>query len=296
MAGILPKAQVLDFQVVPKTKISVVKYLNSIPLAWGILEGPQAAQFEPVLHTPAECADQLKEGKVDIGLIPSIEFQRIKGSKIIPGLAVACRHRVRSVLLISVKPLYQVKTVAVDNTSRTSAALARIVFDEFYHITPDFRPAAPDLTSMLAQSDAAVLIGDPALQFMQENELPNEIRQKAFLKYGPEPLEVFDLAERWKFLTGLPFTFAFWAAREGFKDQGVADALRASREYGLQHIPDIAKRYAESLSLKEEFLREYLTENVDYHMDDACVEGLRVFYEMAARVGAIKSARSVEFL
>ena len=90
--------------------------------------------------------------------------------------------------------------------------------------------------------------------------------------------------------------FAFWAARPGFNDEKVAEALRASREYGLAHIPEIAKRYAEPLSLKEEFLREYLTGNVDYHMDEACVEGLRVFYDMAARVGAIKSARSVEFL
>jgi chorismate dehydratase len=281
---------------VPKTKISVVKYLNSIPLAWGLLEGPQSEQFEPVLHTPAECADQLQQGKVDIGLIPSIEFQRIPGTRIVPGPAVASRHRVKSVLLISVVPLFKVKTVAVDSTSRTSAALARIVFNEFYQIRPDFKPAPANLADMLAHNDAAVLIGDTALQFMQAHELPNEEKQKAFLKYGPEPLEVFDLAERWKVLTGLPFVFAFWAARPGFKDEKVADALRQSRQYGLANIPEIAKRYAEPLSLKEEFLRQYLTENVDYHMDEACVEGLRVFYEMAARVGAVKSARSVEFL
>ncbi len=280
----------------PKAKISIVKYLNSIPLAWGILEGPQSELFEPFLHTPAECADQLQQGKVDLGLIPSIEFQRIAGTKIVPGPAVACRHRVKSVLLISVVPLYKVKTVAVDNTSRTSAALARIVFDEFYQTRPDFRPAPANLADMLAQSDAAVLIGDTALQFMQENELPNEIKQKAFLKYGPEPLEVFDLAERWKFLTGLPFVFAFWAARQGFQDQKVAEALRESREYGVERIPEIAKRYAETLSLKEEFLREYLTSNVHYYMDETCVESLRIFYEMAARVGAIKSVRPVEFL
>jgi chorismate dehydratase len=287
---------VLEFQVVPNTKISVVKYLNSIPLAWGLLEGPQKNQFEPVLHTPAECADQLKEGKVDIGLIPSIEFQRIAGTKIIPGPVVSSRHRVRSVLLISNKPLHEVKTVAADSTSRTSVTLAKIIFNEFYHTRPDFRSAEADLANMLAQSDAAVLIGDKALQFMQENELPNEVRQKAFLKYGPEPLAVFDMAERWKFLTGLPFVFAFWAARSGFTDERVAEALRASREYGLSHIPDIAKRYAELLSLKEEFLREYLTNNVHYFMDEACVESLRLFYDMAAKVGAIKSARTVEFL
>jgi chorismate dehydratase len=149
---------------------------------------------------------------------------------------------------------------------------------------------------MLARCDAAVLIGDNALKFIEEHERPDAAKQQAFLKYGPEPLEVFDLAERWKFLTGLPFVFAFWAARAGFRDQAVADTLRQSREFGIANIPEIAKRYSQELSLKEEFLQEYLTQNVHYYMDDACVEGLRLFYEMAARVGAIKTARTVEFL
>ena len=280
-----------------KTKISVVKYLNSVPLAWGLLnQGPQSGLFEPVLHTPAECADQLQQGKVDVGLIPSIEFQRIKGTRIIPGPVVACRLRVRSVLLISVVPLFQVKTVAVDTSSRTSAVLARIIFDRFFHIRPDFAPAAPDLAAMLAQHDAAVLIGDAALKFIEQHERPDAEKQKAFLRKGPEPLEVFDLAERWKFLTGLPFVFAFWAARSGVRDQGLVDALRDSREFGVRNIPEIARRYAEPLALKEEFLQEYLTQNVDYYMDEACVEGLRQFYEMAQDVGAIKSARPLEFL
>ena len=286
----------LEFSTVPKTKISIVKYLNAVPLAWGILEGRQSEQFDPVLHTPSECADQLQQGKVDVGLIPSIEFQRIPGAKIIPGPVVASRHRVRSVLIISVLPLWKVKTVAVDTSSRTSAVLARIVFDEFFHTRPDFRPSPPDLPTMLAQNDAAVLIGDAALKFMEENEQPDAEKQKALLKAGPQPLEVFDLAERWKFLTGLPFVFAFWAARSGVQRDGIVEALKESREYGVQNIPSIAQRYSRELSLKEEFLREYLTENVHYYMDDACVEGLRQFYEMAARVGAIKSARSLEFL
>ena len=286
----------LEFSTVSKTKISIVKYLNAVPLAWGILEGRQSDRFDPVLHTPSECADQLLQGKVDVGLIPSIEFQRIAGAKVIPGPVVASRHRVRSVLLISVLPLWKVKTVAVDTSSRTSAVLARIVFDEFFHTRPDFRPSPPDLPSMLAQNDAAVLIGDAALKFMEENERPDAEKQKALLKAGPQPLEVFDLAERWKFLTGLPFVFAFWAARSGVQRDGIVEALKASREYGVQNIPAIAQRYSQELSLKEEFLREYLTENVHYYMDNACVEGLRQFYDMAAHVGAIKSARSLEFL
>jgi len=286
----------LEFSAVAKTKISIVKYLNAVPLAWGILEGRHPDLFDPVLHTPSECADQLQQGKVDIGLIPSIEFQRIPGAKVVPGPVVASRHRVRSVLLISLKPLWQVKTVGVDTGSRTSAVLARIVFDQFFHTRPDFRPAAPDLAAMLAQNDAAVLIGDAALKFIEVNERPNAEKQKAWLKLGPEPLQVFDLAERWKFLTGLPFVFAFWAVRPGVPADGIVEALKESREYGVQNIPAIAKRYSEELSLKEEFLREYLTDNVHYYMDEACVEGLQLFFQMAKRVGAIKSARSLEFL
>src|SRR5438093_2581508 len=169
-----------------KGKISVVKYLNAVPLAWGILEGPQREVFDPILSTPAECADQLAQGRVDIGLIPSIEFQRIPGTRIVPGPAVACRHRVRSVLLVSVLPLWKVRTVAADNGSRTSVALARIIFDEFYHVRPDFQPAEPNLERMLKQCDAAVIIGDNALKLMEQNEQQDEEKQKTVLKAGAD--------------------------------------------------------------------------------------------------------------
>src|SRR6185503_214885 len=109
------------------SKISVVKYLNAVPLAWGILEGPQKQSFEPILSTPAECADQLSKGTVDVGLIPSIEFQRIKGCRIVPGPAVASLYQVRSVILVSVVPLWKVRTVACDSGSRTSVALSKII-------------------------------------------------------------------------------------------------------------------------------------------------------------------------
>jgi chorismate dehydratase len=277
-------------------KISIVQYLNAIPLGWGVLEGPQKESFEPVLSTPAECADQLSRGTVDIGLIPSIEYQRIRGTKIVPGPAVASTHRVRSVILISVMPLWKVKTVAFDKGSRTSVVLARIIFNEFYKIRPDFRPADPDVSNMLAQSDAALLIGDRALKFMEDNELPNAEQQKSFLRHGSEPLQVFDLMERWKFLTGLPFLFAFWAVREGFGDPNVVEILKQSRDFGLANIPAIAEKYAEPTSIKKESIERYLRQNVYYHMDRKCLESLALFYEKAAAMGAIKSVRSIEFI
>jgi chorismate dehydratase len=281
---------------VTKSKISIVRYLNAAPLAWGILEGQQAGNFQPILSTPAECADQLSAGSVDIGLIPSIEYQRIKGTKIIPGPVIACRHRVRSVLLISNKPLWEVKTVSYDNGSRSSVALARILLDEFYQTKPAFQASEPDLARMLGQSDAAVIIGDAALKFMEENERPNAEKQKEFLKLSPEPLLVFDLVERWKVLTGLPFVFAFWAARPGFQDKGVIDQLKASRDFGVANTTVIAERYSETLGMKKEYLQEYLDQNVYYFMDQACSDGLQLFYEKAARIGAIQSPRSLEYL
>ena len=277
------------------TNISVVKYLNAVPLAWGILEGPQKQSFEPILSTPAECADQLSKGTVDVGLIPSIEFQRIKGCRIVPGPAVASLYQVRSVILVSVVPLWKVRTVACDSGSRTSVALTRIIFDEFYHIRPDFRPADPNLAQMLSQNDAALLIGDNALRFMEENDRPNLESQKPLLRLGAEPLEVFDLAERWRFLTGLPFVFAFWAVRDGYNDPTVVDKLKASRDFGVANIPVIAEKYAESLQIKKEFIRDYLEKNVHYYMDQTGLESLRMFYEKAARVGAIKSVRGLQF-
>ena len=280
----------------PKNKISIVKYLNAIPLAWGILEGAQKEAFDPVLSTPAECAEQLARGRVDIGLIPSIEFQRIKGARIVPGPAVASLYYVRSVILVSVLPLWKVRTVACDSGSRTSVALTKIIFNEFYHTHPDFKAAEPNVPNMLAQNDAALLIGDHALKFMAENDLPNLERQKPMLRLGAEPLEMFDLAERWRSLTGLPFVFAFWAVRDGFQDNGIVDALKRSRDHGVASIPAIAEKYAEPLQIKKEFIQEYLERNVHYYMDRACAEALELFYEKASEVGAIKSVRAPVYL
>ncbi len=200
-----------------KTKISVVQYLNSVPLSWGIIEDDSKQQFETVLNTPADCADQLGRSAVDAGLIPSIEFQRLKGTKIVPGAVIASRSRTQSVLLLSEVPLWRVRTVAHDKGSRTSVALAQIIFHEFYKTKPSFRPAEPDLPNMLATSDAALIIGDTALKFAELNENPGIDKQAGLVRHGPEPLQVFDLMERWQFLTGLPFVFAFWAVRDGFK-------------------------------------------------------------------------------
>ena len=111
-----------------------------------------------------------------------------------------------------------------------------------------------------------------------------------------EPLQIFDLAERWRFLTGLPFVFAFWAVRDGFRDKGIVDTLKHSRDFGVSNIPVIAEKYAGPTEIKKEYIQEYLEHNMHYYMDQSCVEGLELFYEKAARIGAIKGARGLEFV
>ena len=279
-----------------KTKISVVKYLNSVPLAWGILEGPQKDQFDAVFSTPAECAAQLASGEVDLGLIPSIEYQRIPGTRIIAGPAVASHSRALSVILLSLVPLFQIRTVAHDSASRASVALTQVVLNEFYGTKPDFRPSEPDPGLMLAGSDAALLIGDPALRYRFDNPLPDAEREKGMLRDGAEPVQAFDLMERWNNLTGLPFVFAFWAARKGFTDSSVAEGLIASRTFGLAHLDAIAEQYQEKLGIDKGFLLDYLQKNMDYHMDSDGVTALGQFYQMAGRAGALKTVRGIEFL
>ncbi len=279
-----------------KTKISVVQYLNSVPLAWGILEGPQKDHFDAVFSTPAECAAQLASGEVDLGLIPSIEYQRIPGSRIVAGPAVVSHSRALSVILLSLVPLFRIRSVAHDSASRASVALTQVVLNEFYGNKPQFRSSDPDPSSMLTNSDAALLIGDPALRFRFLNPLPNAENEKSLVRKGAEPIQSFDLMERWNNLTGLPFVFAFWAARNGFSDVSVAARLRESRSFGLENLDTIAERYSEKLGVDKAFLLAYLRKNIGYHMDSDGVAGMSQFYQMAARAGALKSVRGIEFL
>ncbi|PYS17797.1 MAG: hypothetical protein DMG17_08325, partial [Acidobacteria bacterium] len=134
------------------------------------------------------------------------------------------------------------------------------------------------------------------LKFMETHERPNIELQKPLVRLGSEPVQVFDLAERWRFLTGLPFVFAFWAVREGFQDGNVVDVLKQSRDFGLANIPTIAAKYSEQLQIKKEFVQEYLERNVHYYMDPTCLEALGLFYKKAAHVGALTSVRDLQFI
>jgi chorismate dehydratase len=258
-------------------KVSVVSYLNTVPLIWGMVHGDQKGKFELSYTTPAGCADAVRSGQADIGIIPSIEYQRIENARILTGISIASKEEVKSVLLLSKVPIQKVSSVAVDNSSRTSAALLRILMRKFYNRFISISPSAPKPADMLKRADAALVIGDPALS------------------YAGEVAEIYDLAAEWKKFTGLPFVFALWVGHEEKLLSGVRNDFAASRDFGLARVDEIAEEYAPKLGVKPPSVKVYLTQNVDYSLDEENRKGLRLFYKLAREAGIIPVEKELYF-
>jgi len=260
----------------PPLRLSVVQYLNTVPLIWGMLHGEQRGKFQLDLTVPSGCADAVARQEADVGIVPSIEFQRLDGMEIVPGLSIASKHEVQSVVLLSRLPLEQVRAVALDESSRTSAALVRILLQKFYARTVSFSPAAPDAAAMLNRADAALLIGDPALTYRG-------------------PARVYDLACEWRKFTGLPFVFALWMGHAGLDLARSQDDFAASLAFGMAHLDDIAADCAPKLGLTREAVKIYLTQNIDYSLDEENLQGLRLFYQLAQEVGITSATKTLQF-
>jgi chorismate dehydratase len=261
----------------PKLRVGIVNYLNSKPLAWGFMKGHHADLFAPTYHSPALVAKLLGQGNLDIGLIPSIEVQRIPRLRVLPDLCVASRHEVKSVILISRVPLEQVEKVALDENSRTSVALLRILLRQRWGLSPQYVHERPDPERMLAESDAALLIGDPALAVDRSRYL------------------VTDLAAEWSALTNLPFVFAVWAARPEVDLPDLPFYFKSSLRYGLSSLDTLVREAAAELSLDTGDVRSYLTENLSYFLREEEIAGLEEFYRRAHEHGLILEPRPVEF-
>jgi chorismate dehydratase len=259
-----------------KPKLSIVYYLNALPLSWGFLHGGERGLFDLDLSPPSRCADLLAKGEVDAGLIPAIEYQRISGLKVVPNLSVASKDAVRSVLLLSKVPAGQIRTVAADSSSRTSVCLLQILLRARFQANPVIESHGPDLKKMLAGNDAALIIGDAAL------------------KAQPESLFRYDLAAEWRALTGKPFVFAFWGVRESARLPDLA-AFQRSFTFGQKHSEDIVADQARQLHLSAELVRAYINHNIDYSLDAENLAGLRQFYELARGYKLIGAVRDLEF-
>lgn len=266
-------------------RLSVVQYLNTAPLIWGMLHGEQRGRFEMEFTTPARCADSVREGSADAGIIPSIEVQRIGGLVAVSGVSISALDKVRSVILIAKRPLKSVRSVRLDTSSRTSAALAAILLRKFYGVRPEMAPAAPDAGAMLKSADSALLIGDPALVF-----------NPRAAESGAGPLRVYDLAAEWKRFTGFPFVFAVWAGPDRDRLARASTDFQASRDYGLSHVDEIAAEYAPRQGLTPDEVKIYLTRNINYNLDESHLEALRLFYRLAAEEELIPGVKEIQFV
>jgi len=241
--------------------------------------------FEVSYTIPSLCAASLREGSADVGIIPAAAYTSISNLAIIPGVAIASRRAVRSILLVSKVPLEEIRTVAVDTSSMTSVALIKILFAKWWGGGRTFTPMAPDIAQMLETHDAGLVIGDPALQ----------IDRSRYVTY--------DLAEEWIRLTGKPFVFAFWAVRQASltaaeRDLDLAATFQESRDHGLlpKSLDHIATTWSPRLRLSQTEVKSYLTENIYYSLDPACLEGMQLFYQYAQECGALASAPPLCFV
>ncbi|MEJ2085270.1 MAG: menaquinone biosynthesis protein [Acidobacteriota bacterium] len=258
-------------------RIGIVDYLNSRPLAWSFLPGVPVEGLEPFFLSPAIIAESLASGELDVGLIPTIELQRIGGLSVVPGLCVAAHREVRSVLLVSRVDIHDINSLALDENSRTSAALIRIILRDLYEIDPAATTCKPDVSKMLRFADAALVIGDPALAIDRSRYL------------------VLDLAVEWRRLTGKPFVFAVWAIRKGVDLGRRLGLFRQSLVRGLENIETLVQTAASEQSLPKSEVREYLTEHLSYRLGDDELSGLGEFFDRAFEYKLIPAVSPLRF-
>jgi chorismate dehydratase len=277
-----------------RLRIAAIDFLNPAPLMWDFEHPPRNAQLAQRYRIdrmlPSECADRLATGQADIGLIPIASLAHNPSLRILPGCTIASKHRVRSLLLVyrASRPLTALLSVAADTASRTTLAYTRILFHHWGNPRVPFIPASADLDAMLETTDAAILIGDPALLALEE-------QANRFERTGEE-LVYLDLAEEWHKITSLPFISAVWGIAPqtmGVPDLDfeIWDSIQAdfnhSRIHGLENIDALVAEWSQKLPIPEKTLRTYLTTNIHYVLDEECIEGMKVFFQTAASLGIL---------
>ena len=298
-----------------RVRLGAVSYLNARPCVVGLDRHPR---FDLRFDVPSRCAALLHEGAIDLGLIPSIEYLRGPGGPggylVVPDVAIASSGPVASVAVYTKKPIAHVRTLALDTSSRTSVALARVMCARAWSINPALEPLGPDLAVMLERADAALLIGDVALLTgptavrlePDTTATTATVRLKADPTYGHEnttvrlkldptyPIEKIDLGEAWTNLTGLPFVYAFWAGRPDALDAQDVRALQEARDAGVTDPDRVARDYFVDPALQGIGAR-YLRDNIKYHLGEQEQAGLTTFYRYAAELDLVPATTGVRF-
>jgi len=245
-------------------KLGVGHFLNSRPLIYGFENGVADGKFELIFASPSECAKLLRDDKVDLALLPSIEYPFNSRYRIIDKVAITSRGPVESVLLISKVPVEEIETVALDKSSLSSIALLKILCREKYNISPDYKQMEPNLEKMLSQADAALLIGDNALY----------AERKGYY--------VRDLGSDWTKMTGYPFVYAIWTGTLGKIKSELIKYFSISLKNGIMNIPQIARDYAEKENIGTyKSNLKYLKENIKFNFGLRAQQGLIEFYRYA---------------
>lgn len=256
-------------------RIGSVPYLNAKPLvAWFHSPEGRASTIEMVCDVPSALSHMVRKGEVACALVSSIELFRHPGWAAVPRVAIASTGEVLSVRLFSKLPFERVRSVALDTSSLTSSALVQVLFARWWQANPEYIPAAPDLPAMLRRADAALLIGDKGMMAPTEG------------------LYVADLGEQWFYWTGLPFVWALWLGKEENIRPRLVDALLQAREWGLRHIDEVIRSETARLAAKEELVRRYLCDVMQYELTPAHEEGLARFAQECRRLGIIPGAES----
>lgn len=241
-----------------------MSYLNTSPLVWGMLNGPQHGRADLSFAVPSICAQRVLEGVAEVGLLPVIEMDR-HGLTSVPEVGIASRGPVRSILLIARTPFDRIRTLAADTGSRTSVQLARIVLDSKFGARPQVFAAEPDLVRMLELADAALLIGDSALRV--------------------DPAELdwpsLDLGEEWTAMTGLPMVFALWSGRRSTLGEGLVNLLQGSCHFGLSQLDQIIPLEAVRRGFPEQLVHRYLTRHIVFQIGPDERAGLRTYLRLA---------------
>ena len=262
--------------MITPVRLGAVDYLNVRPLVHGL---EHCRDVTLRFDVPSVCAALLASGDIDLGMVPSITLLDRPGDRVVPGVCIGSEGPVASVALFTRKPMGQVRSIALDTSSRTSAMLTRVLCSRRFGITPTFLPHAPDLPAMLSAADAALLIGDPAL----------------FAGADARDTTKIDLGAEWTAMTGLPFVWAFWAGRADAADAAIVALLHDAAEQGMARTDEIAAAYCSSEPNRLDVARTYLRENLTFRLTDRALAGLRTYYDEAARLGLVPLSRGIEF-
>ena len=228
---------------------------------------------------PARCAQLLSVSEVEAALVPVIEFQRIRDVLLVPNVCVGSKEEVRSVVLVSrAAELGDIRSVALDESSRTSATLVKVIFREFMEHEPEWSTHSPNLREMLERCDAALIIGDPAMVFPRDG------------------LKVWDMARLWRNYTGLGFVFAMWMVRKDAIHRARSVSFELARDEGLRLKDEIVSHYEKLLHLTRESLREYLDRNICFRLDDELEKGLALYFKLAHKHGLLNELKPLKTL